>query len=121
LGATAASSARQTNSACAPKRGAIVPKTWSPTANLVTAGPAAAASRPGIRFGLIDFALAPLAGPPATVSPEALAQLKRDLAVVVSAEALFTLTDLCGLGPDEAIASAVRTARTLTEAVTRAR
>ena len=47
-----------------------------------------------------------------------LAQLKRDLAVVVSAEALFTLTDLCGLSPDDAIASAVATARTLTEAAT---
>jgi hypothetical protein len=42
----------------------------------------------------------------------------RDLAVVVSAEALFTLTDLCGLSPDDAIASAVATARTLTEAAT---
>jgi len=44
----------------------------------------------------------------------ALAQLKRDLAVVVSAEALFTLTDLCGLSPDDAIASAVRTAAAVT-------
>jgi len=41
-------------------------------------------------------------------------------AVVVSAEALFTLTDLCGLGPDDAVASAVRTAATLTEAAVRA-
>jgi hypothetical protein len=45
-----------------------------------------------------------------------LAQLKRDLAVTVSAEALFTLTDLCGLGPEEAIASAAETAATLTAA-----
>ncbi|MBV9379709.1 MAG: TetR/AcrR family transcriptional regulator [Streptosporangiaceae bacterium] len=73
-----------------------------------------AAARPGLRFGLIDQALAPVAGAPA--QPEALAQLKRDLAVVISAEALFTLTDLCGLGPDDAIASAVRTATTLTRA-----
>ncbi|MFF0628760.1 hypothetical protein [Streptomyces sp. NPDC004296] len=51
--------------------------------------------------------------------PEAFAQLKRDLTVVVSAEALFTLTDLCGLGPDDAVASAVRTARTLTGAALR--
>jgi hypothetical protein len=36
--------------------------------------------------------------------------------VVVSAEALFTLTDLCGLSPDAAIASAVSTARSLTAA-----
>jgi AcrR family transcriptional regulator len=83
--------------------------------------PEAAAARPGIRFGLIDYALAPLDGAPATVSPEALAQLKRDLAVVVSAEALFILTDLCGLSPDDAIASAARTARTLTEAATQRR
>jgi AcrR family transcriptional regulator len=81
--------------------------------------PEAAATRPGIRFGLIDYALAPLDDTLAPPGPEALAQLKRDLAVVVSAEALFTLTDLCGLSPDEAIASAVRTARTLTEAATR--
>jgi AcrR family transcriptional regulator len=68
--------------------------------------------RPGIRFGLIDDALAPFgAAEPATLS-----QLKRDLAVVVSAEALFTLTDLCGLSPDDAIASAKRTAATLTRA-----
>jgi AcrR family transcriptional regulator len=82
--------------------------------------PETAATRPGIRFGLIDYALAPLNDTLATTSPEALAQLKRDLAVVVSADALFTLTDLCGLAPDDAIASAVRTARTLTEAATRA-
>ena len=36
--------------------------------------------------------------------------------IVVSAEALFVLTDLCGLSPDDAIASAVRTATTLTKA-----
>ena len=35
---------------------------------------------------------------------------------MVSAEALFVLTDLCGLTPDEAIATAVRTAQTLTRA-----
>ena len=39
-----------------------------------------------------------------------------DLAVAVSAEALLTLTDLCGLTPEEAIASATRTARMLTTA-----
>jgi AcrR family transcriptional regulator len=73
--------------------------------------PGRAAARPGYRFGLIEAALRPLTADAAT-----LAQLKRDLAVVVSAEALFTLTDLCGLSPDEAIASAVSTARTLTQA-----
>jgi AcrR family transcriptional regulator len=76
--------------------------------------PALASSRPGIRFGLIDFALAPLEGAGTTLSAERLDQLKRDLAIVMSAEALFTLTDLCGLSADEAIASAVHTATTLT-------
>ena len=73
--------------------------------------PGDAAGRPGLRFGLIEHALRPLAADDAV-----LAQLKRDLAVVVSAEALFILTDLCGLSPEDAIASAVRTACTLTEA-----
>ena len=75
--------------------------------------PDEAAMRPAYRFGLIDQALRPLAAD--TVG---LAQLKQDLAVVISAEALFTLTDLCGLSPEDAIASAVHTARTLTQAVT---
>jgi AcrR family transcriptional regulator len=78
--------------------------------------PELAGIRPGIRFGLIDGALEPFAGDLAARDPEALPQLKRDLAVVVSAEALFVLTDLCGLGPDEAVASVVRTAATLTAA-----
>lgn len=78
------------------------------------------AIRPGLRFGLIDSALASLeratgAGS-AAESAFALVQLKRDLALVVSAEALFTLTDLCGLSPDEAIDSAVHAARALTRA-----
>jgi AcrR family transcriptional regulator len=81
--------------------------------------PGWAAARPGHRFGLIDEALAPLAATPGRISPQALEQLKRDLAVVVSAEALFVLTDLCGLPPDDAIASAIHTARTLTAATTR--
>jgi AcrR family transcriptional regulator len=72
--------------------------------------------RPGYRFGLIDHALAPLDGTLGRRDPAALRQLKQDLAVVVSAEALFTLTDLCGLSPDDAIASAVHTARTITAA-----
>jgi hypothetical protein len=41
---------------------------------------------------------------------------QRDLAVVVSAGALFTLTDLCALSPEDAIASTVHTARALTQA-----
>jgi AcrR family transcriptional regulator len=78
--------------------------------------PGIAAQRPGHRFAFIDYALAPLAG----TDPEALAQLKRSLAVVMGAEALFVLTDLCGLPPAEAAASAVRTARSLTAAAVRA-
>jgi AcrR family transcriptional regulator len=75
--------------------------------------PALASDRPGIRFGLIDRALAPFA---ASLRPGAMTRLKQDLAVVVSAEAFFTLTDLCGLTPDKAITSAARTAGTLTRA-----
>ena len=77
--------------------------------------PDLAAARPGHRFALIDHALTPLTG----TDPEVLAQLKRGLAVVVSAEALFVLTDLCGLSPDDAIASTVSTARSLTAAAVR--
>lgn len=84
------------------------------------ARPETATARPGIRFGLIDHALQPLEDTLKATDPEAFAQLKRDLAVVVSAEALFTLTDLCGLDPQAAVASAVRTATTLTEAAVRA-
>ena len=77
--------------------------------------PDVAGHRPGHRFVFIDHALAPLAD----TEPEVLAQLKRDLTVVMSAEALFVLTDLCGLSPRDAVASAVRTARSLTTAVVR--
>jgi AcrR family transcriptional regulator len=83
------------------------------------ARPALADVRPGRRFGLIDEALAPLNETLGRHDPEAFAQLKRDLAVAMSAEALFILTDLCGLGPDEAIASAVHTARAVTAAALR--
>jgi AcrR family transcriptional regulator len=76
--------------------------------------PGLAPIRPGIRFGLIDLALAPFGDEFGDGAD--LAQLKRDLAVTVSAEALFTLTDLCALGPEEAIASATQTAATLTGA-----
>jgi AcrR family transcriptional regulator len=74
--------------------------------------PDVAATRPGHRFALIEHALAPLAD----ADPQALTQLKQGLAVVMSAEALFVLTDLCGLSPPDAVASAVRTARSLTAA-----
>ena len=81
--------------------------------------PGGAGIRPGYRFGIIDHALAPLESSLGQRRPAAFRQLKQDLAIVVSAEALFTLTDLCDLAPDEAIASAVRTARTITAAAVR--
>jgi hypothetical protein len=73
-------------------------------------------ARPGLRFALIDGALAPLDG---MLDPAGLAQLRRDLAVVVSAEALFSLTDLYGLGAEEAITSIVHTATALTRTALR--
>jgi hypothetical protein len=78
--------------------------------------PGQAHVRPGLRFGLIDSALAPLEGTLGVADPAALAQLKHDLAVVVSAEALFTLTDACHLDDQEAIANIKHTAATLTRA-----
>ena len=62
-------------------------------------------SRPAHRFAVIDYALAPM---PAGPDREALVLA---LAVVISAESLFTLLDLCGLDPEEATASLVETAR----------
>jgi AcrR family transcriptional regulator len=87
-------------------------------AHTITAPQTVRAARPGVRFGLIDQALAPFEAPgaPVSLAPDAMTRLKLDLSVVVSAEALFTLTDLCGLPPEDAIASAVRTACTLTRA-----
>ncbi len=73
-------------------------------------------ARPGLRFGLIEHALAPFVDALESANPELLAQLRFDLAVVISAETLFCLTDLCGLSTEEAIASAENTARTLTSA-----
>ena len=71
--------------------------------------------RPGKQFSLIDLAVAPLERLGA-MEPGRLTQLKLDLAVIMSAEALFTLTDLAGLAPQDAIASVAHTARTITEA-----
>jgi AcrR family transcriptional regulator len=82
--------------------------------------PATASTRPGLRFGLIDHALAPLEHTLGADDPAALAQLKRDLAVVVSAEAFFCLTDMCHLSAQDAIASVVHTATALTRAAVRA-
>jgi AcrR family transcriptional regulator len=78
--------------------------------------PAAAGVRPGRRIGLIDEALRPLNATMAELRPAEFAQLKRGLAIVVSAEALFSLTDLLGLAPEAAVASAAATARSLTAA-----
>jgi AcrR family transcriptional regulator len=75
--------------------------------------------RPGYRFGLIDAALEPVTNADPPVNADTLAQLKRDLAIIVSAEALFTLTDLCSLTPEQAITSAARTAATVTQAALR--
>jgi len=78
--------------------------------------PESATRRSGIRFGLLDHALLPAASTLATEDPEAFAQLEVDLAIVVSAEALFCLIDQCRLAPEEAVASVVRTAKTVTNA-----
>ena len=78
------------------------------------AKPSTAKDRPAQRFALIEHALAPWIEKrgPAFHSD----QLVRDLAVVVSAESLFTLIDLCGLSPDDAVASLVATARRTVQA-----
>jgi AcrR family transcriptional regulator len=76
-------------------------------------------ARPGLRFGLIEYALEPFVDAREAANPQLLAQLRLDLAVVVSAEALFSLIDLCGLSIDDAIDSAEKTARTLTSAAFR--
>ena len=77
--------------------------------------PEAAAMRPGLRFAWIEYALAP-AEATGSEMPNMFAQLKRDLAVVVSPEALFTLTDLCGLTPEDAVTNVARLATTITAA-----
>ena len=73
-------------------------------------------ARPGYRFALIDQALAPLSGHEPGLDAATLEQLRRDLAVVISAEAVLTLTDLYGLDSKAAVASIVHTARLITEA-----
>ena len=76
----------------------------------------ARAVRPGYRFALIDHALAPLSGHKPGIDAATLDQLRRDLATVISAEAVLTLTDLYGLDSEAAVASIVHTARLITEA-----
>lgn len=73
-------------------------------------------ARPGYRFALIDQALAPLSARKPGIDAATLEQLRRDLAVIISAEAVLTLTDLYGLESEEAVASIVHTARLVTEA-----
>ena len=75
--------------------------------------------RPGYRFALIDQALAPLTAHNPDVDSATREQLRRDLAVVISAEAVLTLTDLYGLDSEAAVASIVHTARIITEATLR--
>ena len=76
----------------------------------------AAGSRPHIRFAWIDYALAPWEKALTPSGTATFAQLKRDLAVVMSPEAIFTLIDQCGLDEEEAVASAVRLAGAITGA-----
>jgi AcrR family transcriptional regulator len=78
--------------------------------------PGVAALRPGLRFAWIDYALAPAEAPFASVDADAFVRLKRDLGVVISPEALFTLIDLYGLSPDDAITNSVRLATVVTAA-----
>lgn len=76
---------------------------------LTIARPDGAGIRPGHRLGLIEAALLPLRQ---DECPR-LDQLRNDLSVVVSAEALFTLLDLKQLPPELAIASVTQTAKSL--------
>lgn len=76
--------------------------------------PETARGRPGFRFGLIDHALDPVVPVASDTASRRLAMLKQDLAAVVSAEALLSLTDLCRLPPEDAMASLTRTARAIT-------
>ena len=75
--------------------------------------PETATRRPGLRFALIEQALQPWAD---SADGDTLIHLKHDLSVVMGAEALFSLMDLGGLGPEDAVAAIVRTATTLTRA-----
>lgn len=80
------------------------------------AKPSASKDRPAHRFGLIEHALAPWAETCGSARRADVEQLVRDLALVINAESLLALIDLCGLAPDEAVASLVTTARHMTAA-----
>jgi len=75
------------------------------------ARPGSTGARPALRLGLIDYALEPLQGRP---GPAVLEQLKLGLSAVISAEALFSLTDLHGLDPETAIGVIVGNATAVT-------
>ncbi len=80
------------------------------------ARPSTAKDRPAHRFGLIEHALAPWTDRRDGAGRADVEELMRGLAVVISAESLFTLIDLCGLAPEAAVASLVTTARRMTAA-----
>lgn len=81
--------------------------------------PKRAVSRPKFNMPLIELALAPLAVPGARFDSAALEELKRELSVVLSADVLFRLTDVCELPVGDAVATAARMAKTLTDAAIR--
>ncbi|MFJ8493081.1 TetR/AcrR family transcriptional regulator [Streptomyces sp. NPDC094038] len=80
------------------------------------AKPPTAKDRPAHRFGLIRHALAPWIDSRGSAGQADVEQLVRGLALVISAESLFALIDLCDLTPDDAITSLVTTARQMTAA-----
>lgn len=80
------------------------------------AKPSASKNRPAHRFGLIEHALAPWTERCDPAHRPEVEQLVRGLALVISAESLFALTDLCGLTPDDAIVGLATTARQMTAA-----
>ncbi|MFG2525796.1 hypothetical protein [Streptomyces sp. NPDC048527] len=61
--------------------------------------PETAGVRPGMRFGLIDHALAPLDDTLGTTDPAAVTRLKNDLAVVHTATTLTRAAALSGGAP----------------------
>jgi AcrR family transcriptional regulator len=82
------------------------------------AQPGRARDRPGYRFAFIDEALDPVASD-SGIGDEALLDLKRQLAVVISPESLFTLLDSVGCSAEEAIGCITMMARSLTRAAVR--
>ena len=74
-------------------------------------------ARPGIRFGLIEYALAPFVDVLESADPEPTGSAAaRSGRGGRARKRLFSLTDLCGLSIEDAIDSAEKTARTLTSA-----